>query len=47
MAAKRGFLKQKGIYDLERAGKAVLQAWNQGKISYFTQVPRGGMEVEH
>lgn len=45
VAVKRGFLKQKGIYDLERAAKAILQAWNQGKIQYFSKVPRG-MDVE-
>ncbi len=39
VAVKRGFVKQKGVFDLERAAKAVLQSWNQGKISYYSKVP--------
>jgi len=47
VAQKRGRLKRGGGADLDAAARTVLQDWNGGRISFYTEPPQGGFEGVH
>ena len=45
IADKMGKLKKKGILDLEKAARTVLEDWNSGRIPYFTLPPAESADI--